>query len=188
MDNIIHHSVHQLIENRKSIRGFQSYQISDAEVNSLFEAARWSFSAINEQPWRYVFATSDQEAQFNSLLGVLNPPNQVWAKKASVLIAVLAKLNYSKNNAPNAIRLHDVGAANMSMALQAVELGLQLHPMGGFDKEKLKSVIEIGEEYEAVLMLAIGKKGENPDLAPHQQESENQRGMRFLVEEFAKKM
>lgn len=188
MDNRIHHPVQHLIENRKSIRGFQPYQISENEVNSLFESARWSFSAMNEQPWRYVYATSNQENEFNSLLQVLNPPNQVWAKKASVLIAVLAKLNYTKNNAPNGIRLHDIGAANMSMALQAADLGLQLHPMGGFDKEKLKAVIEIGEEFEAVLMLAVGKKGENPELLAHQIEADQQRGMRFLIEEFAKKM
>jgi hypothetical protein len=36
--------------------------------------------------------------------------------------------------------------------------------------------------------MAIGKKGENPDLLPHQLESENNRGMRFSIEEFAKKM
>jgi nitroreductase len=86
------------------------------------------------------------------------------------------------------MRLHDVGAANMSMALQAVDLGLQLHPMGGFDKEKLKSVITISEDYEPVLMMAIGKKGENPDLLPHQLDSENNRGTRFSIKEFAKKM
>jgi nitroreductase len=51
MDNTINHSIHQLIENRKSIRGFETYRISEEELNSLFEAARWSFSAINEQPW-----------------------------------------------------------------------------------------------------------------------------------------
>jgi nitroreductase len=122
------------------------------------------------------------------LLSALAPSNQVWAKKSSVLIVVLAKLNYTKNNAPNAMRLHDVGAANMAMALQAVDLGLQLHPMGGFDKEKLKAVVTVPEDYEPVLMMAIGKKGETLDLLPHQIESENNRGMRFSIEEFAKKM
>lgn len=188
MDNTVNHSIHQLIENRKSIRGFATYQISEEELNSLFEAARWSFSAINEQPWNYVYATSENENSFQQLLSVLAPANQAWAKKSSVLIAVLAKLNYTKNNAPNLMRLHDIGAANMAMALQAVDLGLQLHPMGGFDMEKLKSVISISENYEPILMMAIGKKGENPDLLPHQVDSENNRGTRFSIEEFAKKM
>ena len=188
MDNTVNHSIHQLIENRKSIRGFATYQISEEELNSLFEAARWSFSAVNEQPWNYVYATSENENSFQQLLSVLAPANQTWAKKSSVLLAVLAKLNYTKNNAPNLMRLHDVGAANMAMALQAVDLGLQLHPIGGFDKEKLKSVISISEDYEPILMMAIGKKGENPDLLPHQVESENKRGTRYSIEEFAKKM
>jgi nitroreductase len=86
------------------------------------------------------------------------------------------------------MRLHDVGAANMAMALQAVDLGLQLHPMGGFDKDKLKSLISISEDYEPILMMAIGKKGENPDLLPHQLDSEYNRGSRFSIEEFAKKI
>jgi nitroreductase len=188
MDNTINHSIHQLIENRKSIRGFVSYHISEDELNSLFEAARWSFSAVNEQPWSYVYATSENENSFQQLLSVLAPANQAWAKKSSVLIAVLAKLNYTKNNTPNAMRLHDVGAANMAMALQAVDLGLQLHPMGGFDKDKLKLLISISEDYEPILMMAIGKKGENPDLLPHQLDSEYNRGSRFSIEEFAKKI
>ncbi len=188
MNNTINHSVLPLIKDRKSIRGFANYEITDSEVNSLFEAARWSFSAINEQPWNYLYATAQDAVSFNKLLSVLAPPNQVWAKKSSMLIVVLARIHYTKNGNENSLRLHDVGAANMLMALQAVELGLQMHPMGGFDKTSLIQTVEIPENYEPVILMAVGKQGDTTDLLPHQIESETNRGNRFIVEEFAKKM
>ena len=42
----------------------------------MFEAARWSASCFNEQPWSFIVATRD-EAEFARLLSCLVESNQV---------------------------------------------------------------------------------------------------------------
>ena len=72
--------VHELIANRWSPCGFASRQVSREEICSLFEAARWSASSYNEQPWSYIVATQDDAAEFEKVLSCLVDGNQAWAK------------------------------------------------------------------------------------------------------------
>ena len=48
--------IHELLRNRWSARSFSDQSISSYDMNRLLEAASWSFSANNMQPWRYVYA------------------------------------------------------------------------------------------------------------------------------------
>ena len=75
---------------RWSSRAFADRAVSDELLGRIFEATRWSASAYNEQPWRFIVAhkgspSFDQIA--DSLLGF----NQQWAATAPVLILGLAK-------------------------------------------------------------------------------------------------
>jgi len=45
-----------LIRKRWSARSFSEKEISQTDLNSLFEAARWAASSSNEQPWQYIYA------------------------------------------------------------------------------------------------------------------------------------
>lgn len=51
------HPVHELIARRWSPYAFADRAVSDDDLRSLFEAARWAASSYNEQPWRFVVAT-----------------------------------------------------------------------------------------------------------------------------------
>jgi nitroreductase len=53
------------------------------------------------------------------------------------------------------------------MALQATELDLYMHMMGGFSADKAREALNIPEGYEAVTMIALGYKGE-PEQLPAQ--------------------
>jgi nitroreductase len=59
--------------------------VSEDDLRSVFEAARWAASSYNEQPWRYIVATKANPAEFERLLSCLVEGNQVWAKAAPVL-------------------------------------------------------------------------------------------------------
>ncbi|MGA9229686.1 MAG: nitroreductase family protein, partial [Nitrosotalea sp.] len=50
------YEINPLIVNRWSPRSFVSEEISDKELFSLFEAARWAPSSSNSQPWRFIYA------------------------------------------------------------------------------------------------------------------------------------
>jgi nitroreductase len=55
------HSIHELIARRWSPYAFSDRPVSDEDLRSLFEAARWAASSYNEQPWRYIVATKARE-------------------------------------------------------------------------------------------------------------------------------
>ncbi len=56
--------VHDLITNRWSPYSFDDRPVSDSDLRSLFEAARWAASSYNEQPWSYIVATKENAKEF----------------------------------------------------------------------------------------------------------------------------
>ena len=150
------HNVHELIRNRWSARSFSEREITQEELDTIFEAAGWAFSAMNYQPWRYIYAHKKDGADFQKLVDCLSSGNKPWAKDASVIIMALAKKNYD-NGIPNAAALHDLGAANATLMLQATSMNIYGHLMGGYDKDKAIEVLTIDtEEYEPVVFIALG--------------------------------
>lgn len=139
---------------------------------SLFEAARWSPSCFNEQPWRFVYAQDDKlRSQF---LNVLVEGNQVWAKSAPVLMAVFAKKKFAYNGKPNRWAEFDTGAAWMSLNLQALSLGLHCHGMAGYSEDRIYEVCNVDRsEYQSICMVAIGKKDSKQKLPEELQKNES---------------
>lgn len=144
---------------RWSPRAFSSEPLTEAEVTSLFEAARWAPSSANEQPWLFVYATREEDLQrFRPLLV---DANRVWADRAPLLAVVFARRTFRRNGAPNPWAAFDAGAAWMSLALQARKLGLYSHGMGGFHKDRAYEVLGVPQdEYEALAALAVGRYGD----------------------------
>ncbi len=158
--------LNKAIENRWSPRAFSDEPITDEMINLLFEAARWAPSSRNGQPWEYYFVLRDDEKSFNEVLDILTGINPDWAKNAQALIITVMKKKFDYNNKPNGKALHDMGAASALMAVQAAEMGLQVHQMGGFDKEKATAYLNLDtENYEPVTCIAVGFPGE-PDQLP----------------------
>lgn len=156
------------IKNRWSPRAFSGKKVSREMIELLFEAARWAPSAMNEQPWKYYFVQRENEKIFNEIVSILIGINPVWAKNAQVLIVSVLKKKYDYNNNPNGKALHDIGAANVSIAIQAAEMGLQVHQMGGFDKEKASRYLQLdAENFEPVTIIAVGFPGD-PDTLPEE--------------------
>lgn len=146
---------------RWSPRSFTDRVVSEAEVMSLLEAARWSPSASNHQPWRLVWARRGEDA-FAAIRDTLTGNNPVWAGKAGVLFAVVSKdtvTNREGNEVANRTAGFDTGAAWMSLALQAKAMGLFAHAMGGFDKDKLAAAVALPEGHTLHCVVAVGEQG-----------------------------
>ncbi len=150
-----HYPIHELIRNRWSARSFSEQAISAYDMNRLLEAASWSFSAFNAQPWRYVYAHRSSE-HFADLWQCLAGGNQPWAKNAAVLAIGLAHTKQGTAQ-PNLWAKHDLGAANMTLVLQAFSMDIYAHIMAGFDAEKALHIAQADHnEWEAVTMMALG--------------------------------
>ncbi len=157
--------VHDLITKRWSPYSFDDRPVSESDLHSLFEAARWAASSYNEQPWSYIVATKEDAAEFERLLSCLVEGNQVWAKAAPVLALGIATLKFTRNKKPNRVAIHDLGLAAGNLCLEATARGLMVHQMVGILPDKAREIYEIPEDSEAVTGLAIGYVG-NPDSLP----------------------
>lgn len=154
----------KVIETRRSGRAYSDRVVAPEKIQSLFEAARWAPSSVNEQPWVYIYATKEQPELWGKIFDTLNPGNQVWAKDAFVLVVSLTRKNHLRNGMVNTSARYDLGAANAFLSLQAVELGLNVHQMGGFDPEKVRRNLNIPVEYDLNVILAIGYPGDAATL------------------------
>ncbi len=148
--------IHELIARRWSPYGFSARPVSDEEVRSLFEAARWAASSYNEQPWYYIVAKQDEPEEFGRLLACLVEGNQGWARHAPVLALSVVSLNFKRNGKPNAAAVHDMGLAAASLTFEATARGLCVHQMIGIEPEKAREVYVIPAGFAALTALAIG--------------------------------
>jgi nitroreductase len=152
---ITRNPVIDLIKNRWSPRSFSEKHITQQDLDTIIEAGSWAFSAINEQPWRYIVAQRGTD-RFNSFFNLLAGGNQPWNKNAAALVISFSKKTFSANGQPNTTAQHDVGAANMLLTLQANSMGIYTHVMGGFDKQAAAHILQLGEDFEPVVMIALG--------------------------------
>ncbi|MES2459836.1 MAG: nitroreductase family protein [Armatimonadota bacterium] len=153
--------IHDLLKQRWSPYAFAETPVPAAQLRSLFEAARWSPSSFNEQPWRLIVGTKDGDPQtYQKIFETLTPSNQAWAGTAPVLILGITKTTFSHNDAPNAVALYDLGQAAAHLTFQASELGLKVHQMGGYNKEAARAAFAIPEGYALAAVMAIGYQGD----------------------------
>jgi nitroreductase len=69
------HPIESIFVRRWSPRAMSGEPISEAEMMSLFEAARWAPSTYNEQEWRFLYARRDA-AQWPILFDLLVEGNR----------------------------------------------------------------------------------------------------------------
>jgi nitroreductase len=171
-----------ILAERWSPYGFQDRPVSEADLRSLFEAARWAASSYNEQPWNYLVATSENSAEFGRLLSCLVEANQTWAKQAPVLVLGIVSLRFARNNQDNRAAVHDLGLAAGNLLAEATTRGLSVHQMIGILPDKARELYQIPEHFEAWTAMAIGYKADptklpdalrERDVAPRQRKPLN---------------
>lgn len=180
----LEYEVSDLIVHRRSRRAYSPQPIEPEKIHSLFEAARWAPSSMNEQPWAYLYATQDQPALWNALLDVLNESNRVWAKEAPLLVLSMARKTLLRNGAPNGSAKYDVGAANALLSMQATQLGLNIHQMGGYDRQKAIQIFNIPDTHEPLVIMAIGYLGSADNLSDQLKQREIAPRERYTQEFF----
>jgi nitroreductase len=177
------HPIHELLAERWSPYGFSDRPVSEADLCSLFEAARWAASSYNEQPWSYLVATKENPEEFGRILSCLVEPNQAWAKAAPVLALGVVSLKFARNNEDNRVAVHDLGLAAGNLCLEATARGLSVHQMAGILPDKAREVFQIPKPSQAWTALAIGYKADpsklpealqERDLAPRPRKPLNQ--------------
>ena len=155
--------LHPLLAERWSPRGFDAgHRIAPAQLTALLEAARWSPSAGNTQPWRFIVAERGGAA-FGRLVGTLSGNNRRGAGRASALLVVLAETTDPEGK-PRAYGLFDTGQAVAALVTQAQAEGLATHQMGGFDQDAVVAEFGIDPRFSPVVVVAVGVRQEEHGL------------------------
>ncbi|NNE43477.1 MAG: nitroreductase family protein [Gemmatimonadetes bacterium] len=159
------HPIDDTIAARWSPYAYDGTAVPLADLQAVFEAARWAASAFNEQPWRYIVASRDDTPEFERLLSCLVDANQAWARHAGALALGVVGRRYSRNDKPNGTAEHDLGLASANLTLEATRRGFQVHQMAGILPERARELYGIPDGFDALTGIAVGRPAA-PDDAP----------------------
>lgn len=174
----------ELLKQRYSPRTFQTKKIKPEDLQTLFEALRWSASAFNLQPWRFIYAEKDTEA-YESIYNCLSEFNQSWADNAPLLMLTAYKENNNSGD-ENFHALHDLGLCMGNFTTQAEYLGIGLHHMAGVNWKKAQEVFDVPEGFHITTAVAVGYYGGDLNKLPGElQEMETAKRERIPISEFA---
>jgi nitroreductase len=157
--------IHELMTRRWSPRAYDAERpVTRAQLASLLEAARWAPSCNGVEPWRYLVwdRTRDPEG-FQRAYECLSDNNKRWVENAPLLMLSVASPDPLPGGRPSRWGQHDTGMASLSLALQAVALGLIAHQMAGYDVEKARAAFEIPADHTPMAMMAVGYQA-SPDV------------------------
>ena len=156
--------LHPLLQERWSPRAFDSsHRIVDEDLDAVLEAGRWSPSANNFQPWRFIVGKRGSK-NFDSISETLKGFNQAWAPYSSAYI-VLSAVMQNEDGSDRPGSLYDLGIASAFMTMEANHRGFAVHQVGGFDKSALKSTFKLDSAIEPVAILVIGKQAPADSLS-----------------------
>jgi nitroreductase len=155
--------LHPLLAERWSPRGLDPvHRLTEEQVTTLLEAARWAPSASNSQPWRFAIALRGDPA-FSALLETLAAGNKVWAHAASALVVAVAETADIDGN-PRPWAVYDTGQAVAHLSVQAQHDGLAVHQLGGFDRGKVAALLRLSDELVPLVVVAIGRRDDTATL------------------------
>lgn len=160
---------------RWSPRAFTGEAMTETDLMTILEAARWAPSSYNSQPWRFIYGRRGTPA-WDRIFALLNPFNQSWAKAAGVLMIVVSSSTMLPPGTDKPVPSHshsfDTGAAWGYVALQAHRLGWHAHGMVGFDIPRAYADLGVPDGYRVEAAIAIGRKGDKSLLSEQLQARE----------------
>lgn len=161
----------EVLANRWSPRAYDhATPIDEQKLAAALEAARWSPSAYNAQPWRFIVARRGTELHAQVLASLVGF-NQSWADKAAVLVVAIAE-TAAADGTPISHALYDLGQAVAHFSVQAHHDGLLVHQMSGFDPEAIRASVSLDDRFTAATVLALGDFGDVSALPEALQERE----------------
>jgi nitroreductase len=151
----------ELISKTRSYRRFdESYQIDAKTIESLIDLARLSASGANKQPLKYLYFNTPQDCQkvfpYLAWAGYLTD----WAgpdkgERPTGYIIILGDKKISE------IFGIDHGIAAQSIMLGATDAGIGGCIIASIKRDELSNEFSIPDNFEILLVLALGKPIEN---------------------------
>jgi nitroreductase len=147
--------VFEAIQQRISIRAYTSKPVEREKIEKILEAGRLAPSARNVEPWHFIAVTNAEKRKALS--------KGVYAKFVAQSPLVIVACGDKK--ASDDWYAVDVSLAVENMVLTAISEGLGTCCVGSFNEKDVKETLKIPDNYEVIVMIAIGYAGEKLDLS-----------------------
>jgi len=160
----------EILEARRSIRGYTSQPVKEEDIKAVFEAARVAPSACNSQTWRFIAVTDRALIQKIAQEGMRPIVRNAWIETAPLIIVGCSQLDIVANRVGSLVTgieyyQIDLGIAMEHIVLKATELGLGTCWIGWFNEKKIKEILEIPKTVKVLALLTVGypkDTGANP--------------------------
>jgi nitroreductase len=158
--------IEEIVFKNRSYRRFQeSYAIEERTLKGLIDLARLTPSAANLQPLKYLLShestKNDQIFPTLAWAGYLKDwSGPVAGERPSAYVVILGDTAIAKNFGC------DHGIAAQTILLGAAEQGLGGCMIGNIKREELRSILQLPERFEILLVLALGRPVETVVLEP----------------------
>ncbi len=174
---MIHNETIDNILSRRTIREYTSEQISEEQLETLFQCAMWAPSGRNGQPCHVRAVQSkkmldEMNTDFKNLVGWDTPAYTNWDKNPFYQNAPTVFFLYSEFDSHT-----DAGIMAENIALGAKGLGLgsviiaSIGTLLNDEKgNKWKAKLDIPENYKFLIAVAVGYGDENPAPKPRKTE------------------
>jgi len=163
-----------IIKNRRTVRCFKEQdKISDEDIKTILESARWAPSAKNLQPLEYIIIKDESIKKELSVACRQNQP-----EKVPLVIGVIGNLNISKKigkisthdttteyKGTHIFIYMDAGAAIQNMLLTATKKEIDSLWISSFDEKEIYRILKLPEDYIPLAILCFGHRAK-PPFAP----------------------
>lgn len=147
-----------LLADRFSTRVFDpAHTLTLAELRPLLEAARWSPSAGNSQPWAFLVGLRG-DATHSAFVPLLSRGNAFWVPRASAVIITLHRTatDPGSDMLYSDYAAYDLGQSVAHLTVQALSQGLQVHQFAGFDHAAAAAAFDVPDNWAVTTAVAVG--------------------------------
>src|SRR6056297_164107 len=142
-----------LMKERRSVRSFKQKEIEPDKLEKILEAARWSQSANNAQPWRLIVIKDRSTLKKLSKAA----PYGRFIQEAPLALAIVA----DKGRSPKWY-LHDTCILSHQVCLMAWALGIGTCWIGSMNREKGAKILDLEKKEYLTTVLPLGYPKGNP--------------------------
>jgi nitroreductase len=137
--------VFKCIIGRRSVRSYQDREVPEEALQKILEAARWSPSASNQQPWEFIIIRN------RGLLQKIATKARYGSFIADAPMAIAVVTDPSTK-----WHIIDGSTAVQNMTLAAWEMGIGTCWIGSLERDEVKGLLGIPEEFHLLTILPFG--------------------------------
>lgn len=167
------------IRGRRSVRAYESRDVTPEQLAAVLEAVKWSPSWANTQCWEIVVVRDPGLKQrLQATLPPKGNPALVAVVQAPVVLALCGRLKRSGFYKAEAVTkfgdwfMFDLGIACQSLCLAAHAQGLGTVVVGLFDHARAAAELNVPTDCELAALIPLGHPAKSPGAPARREPAE----------------